>query len=53
MSFNTLNHYVCLNIVTDYDALQSCHLRELSKHASITLLKDYVHPNEQPVVFMP
>ena len=46
---------------TDYGVLQSRDFRLLSKHASkpvclvfylqqITLLRGYIHPNEQPVV---
>ena len=62
MSFNALKYYVCLNYVTvmDYDALQSRGLPLLSNICllranwrQITLLKGYIHTNEQPVVFIP
>ena len=56
MSFKAITYYVFLSItVADYGALQSRDLCLLSKYASkrITLLRGYIHPNEQPVVFMP
>ena len=58
--FNTLKYYVCLNRChglwrTTALAIKTC-LKTCLPRVNlwqITLLRGYIHPNEQPIVFMP
>ena len=62
MSFNTIKYYVCLNhyhrlwrtIITLFTlTLKPCLKIGFTRvNLQITLLRGYIHPNEQPVVLM-